>query len=204
MSVSEQKKPEKPGNESPSAGTPLRKDKAPPAEDLSHLAALLRTRDRRALGLLAERFGRVMVRVAAVRLGDPESARDVAQDALLAAWRSGPKLQDPRRMRSWLFAILLNQCRRHQRSVLRRLGRSWRAWQVRRQHDPDRVGRIDALQEAIGRLDEQDRTLLALRFEQALSVAETARLLGLAEGTVKSRTHRALTRLRAIMETQDQ
>lgn len=48
----------------------------------------------------------------------------------------------------------------------------------------------------------QDRDVIYYRYFMELSVDETARALGVAEGTVKSRLHRALERLRERVETQ--
>ncbi len=164
----------------------------------------LQSRDRQGLEALAGQFGQALVRVAAVRLGDPEAAWDVAQETLLVAWTSADRLRDPERLRSWLFGILLNRCRRHQRSLARRMRRIWRAWRQRPSPDPERIRRIDAVRDALGQLDVHHRTVIALRFEQSCSVAETAETLGIPEGTVKSRTHAAIGRLRQILELEDQ
>jgi RNA polymerase sigma-70 factor (ECF subfamily) len=56
------------------------------------------------------------------------------------------------------------------------------------------------LLEAVNALDERDRDVLACRYFLELSEDETARVLGLRRGTVKSRTARALARLRAEVE----
>ena len=59
--------------------------------------------------------------------------------------------------------------------------------------------RRDALLDGLARLDERDRDVLVQRFVLELGEDETAAALGVRRGTVKSRTSRALERLRAIL-----
>ena len=63
---------------------------------------------------------------------------------------------------------------------------------------PDRDARLD-LADALRRLTPEQRRILGFRFVAGLSVVETARVLGVAEGTVKSRAHRAVARLRGAL-----
>src|SRR5262249_19461604 len=57
------------------------------------------------------------------------------------------------------------------------------------------------LWQAVRRLDGNDQEIIYLRYFLELSVAETAETVGIAPGTVKSRLHRALSRLRTVVET---
>ena len=63
-------------------------------------------------------------------------------------------------------------------------------------HDPDHAARLDLLA-AVGRLPPRDRTVLMLRYWEDLSIASTAEILGIRESTCRTRTTRALARLRA-------
>jgi RNA polymerase sigma factor (sigma-70 family) len=63
----------------------------------------------------------------------------------------------------------------------------------------DRLAERDALERSLLMLTEQQREILVLRFFFDLSVAETARLLNVAEGTVKSASHRGLSELRQLL-----
>lgn len=65
----------------------------------------------------------------------------------------------------------------------------------------ERVERRQALIAALGALTTQQREVLVLRFLLDLSVTETAQALGIAEGTVKSSTHRGLAELRGLFST---
>lgn len=68
---------------------------------------------------------------------------------------------------------------------------------------PDGAFEQRQLGRAFDRLSADDRLLLTLRHLWDAPVAETASLLGVPEGTVKSRTHAALARLRAAYEAED-
>ena len=65
---------------------------------------------------------------------------------------------------------------------------------------PDPLARRRELLEAVNSLDERDRNVLACRYFLELSEEETAEVLGVRRGTVKSRTARALERLRLEVE----
>jgi RNA polymerase sigma-70 factor (ECF subfamily) len=133
---------------------------------------------------------------------DRAQAEDVAQETLLRAWRNAEVLQESRgSVRSWLFTVARN-------IVID----DWRSKKVRREILTDDVGdhpstgdRTDELllswvvAEALTRLSPDHRTVLRECYYRGRSVAEAARLLGIPEGTVKSRTHYALRSLRLAL-----
>lgn len=131
---------------------------------------------------------------------NPSEAEDIAQDALLRAWRRRSTLRDSDRRTEWLATIVRNEAFRH-RSRTR----------------PEPVATVDAhegvddervlatveradLHAALSRLDEGDRQLLMLRYGEDLTQAAIARLLEIPEGTVKVRLHRARDKLRRAYE----
>lgn len=134
--------------------------------------------------------------------GNTARAEDVVQETLLRAWKH-PKVLDQSQgsARAWLF------------TVARRIAiDDWRSAATRsevttdappEQPVPDDTER--ALQgwlvaEALGQLSDRHREVLVLCFFQGYSVADAARRLGVAEGTVKSRTHYALRALKMALE----
>lgn len=69
--------------------------------------------DRTAFGLLVERYQGALARVALSRLRDAEAADDMVQETFFAAFKSKHTYDEQYAFRTWLWTILLNQCRRH-------------------------------------------------------------------------------------------
>ena len=107
-------------------------------------------------------------------------------------------------MRPWLLAIVANEARNRRRAEGRREGLALRAAHELPSGDaaPSPEGRVVAaearaeLLAGLERLRDDDRLVLACRYLLELSEEETARVLSVRRGTVKSRTSRALERLR--------
>jgi len=140
---------------------------------------------------------------AAVLLGAGADADDVVQEALVKAYRRLSRYRGESGFRPWLLAIVANETRNLHRSRSRREGLALRAG--RREMPalaPDPAETAEAnerrqrLVEQLQRLADKDREVLVCRYLLDLSEAETALTLGLPKGTVKSRTARALARLR--------
>jgi RNA polymerase sigma-70 factor (ECF subfamily) len=145
-------------------------------------------------------------RLAYLFLGDPDDAADVAQETFLRALRALIRFDPSRPLRPWLLQIAANLARNRRRA----LGRYWAA--LHRQFASEPATSPDAaahagtrlqsirLWEAVRRLREEDQQIIYLRFFLDLPVTEAAEAAGVAEGTVKSRTSRALGRLRNVIE----
>jgi RNA polymerase sigma-70 factor (ECF subfamily) len=142
-------------------------------------------------------------RLAAAIVG-PDDAADIVQDALVEAWRHMGSLREPDRFEAWFRSIVANRCR----NVLRTRGRRPRttpigpdAMALDGGHAPDAALVLrDALDRAFARLSAEHRVVLALRYTLDLPLTEIARTLEVPEGTVKSRLHTAVARLRAAYE----
>jgi RNA polymerase sigma-70 factor (ECF subfamily) len=127
---------------------------------------------------------------------NPSEAEDIAQDALLRAWRRRSTLRESDRRNEWLATIVRNEAFRHRSRVRPEPVASVETFEGA---DDERViatvERAD-LHAALERLDEPDRKLLMLRYGEDLTQAAIARLLEIPEGTVKVRLHRARDKLR--------
>jgi RNA polymerase sigma factor (sigma-70 family) len=142
----------------------------------------------------------------AVLLGAGDDADDVVQEAFVKAYHRLRHLREEMSFRPWLLSIVANETRNLHRSRRRRDGLALRA--AAREDRPDAGGdlpaeaavaaeRRTALLAAVRGLGDRDRDVVVCRYLLDLSEAETAQTLGWPVGTVKSRTNRALAKLRA-------
>ncbi len=134
-------------------------------------------------------------------------AEEAAQDGFVKAHRALGRFRPGSPFRPWLLAIVANEARNRRRSAGRRAALALRAAEEDRPGDaapsPEAAllagegrGRLLA---AVESLAEDDRDVIACRYFLELSEQETAAALGLPRGTVKSRTHRALERLKEAL-----
>jgi RNA polymerase sigma-70 factor (sigma-E family) len=129
--------------------------------------------------------------------GDHDAAEDAVAEALARTWprwRRGD-IEDPK---AYVRRAIVNQLRgRARRSTVRRRAEARRTVQLdSRLVDDDLVER-DAVHAALLRLPLRQRAAVVLRFYEDRSVRETADLLGISDGAVKTHVHRALEQLRA-------
>jgi RNA polymerase sigma-70 factor (ECF subfamily) len=129
---------------------------------------------------------------------NPSEAEDIAQDALLRAWRRRSTLRDSERRNQWLATIVRNEAFRQHARVRPDLTA---AIEFREGAEDEQVlatVELADLHAALARLSEPDRRLLEMKYEEDLTQATIARRLGIPEGTVKVRLHRARNKLRLL------
>ena len=142
-----------------------------------------------AFGELFRRHKDRMWAVALRTVRDPELASDCVQDAFIAAFRRAGSFRGEAAVTTWLHRIVVNACldrlrRRRPTSELPELGLPDR----HDDHASTEV-RLD-IHEALAKLPEGQRAALVLVDMHAVPVAEAAVILGVAEGTIKSRCAR--------------
>lgn len=139
--------------------------------------------------------------LAVAMLHDREAAEDAMQEACLKAWRHLPNLQEiDGPPRAWFLTIVANQCRDARRARWRRVLRfATPPDGVHADHSERVAGDVD-LSRSMARLSPEARALLYLRYAHDMTSSEIARVLRLRPGTVKSRLHRALRRLKTQLE----
>jgi RNA polymerase sigma-70 factor (ECF subfamily) len=135
-------------------------------------------------------------------MGDAARAQDVCQDTLLRAWQHPDVLsRSSAQTRAWLFTVARNLVidqwrsrRSHPETITAEVP------ETEQQDHVDQLLQSWVVAEAMTRLSADHRQVLHECYFDGRSVAEAARRLGIAEGTVKSRTHYALRALRLALE----
>ena len=134
--------------------------------------------------------------------GDPASADDLAQDAMMKAWDARGSYQMGTNMKAWTFMILRNQFYSDKR-------RSWRSTQLDQEaaertlvavDDPGSPLALDELRLSIQKLPAEQREALILVGAGGFAYEEAAEICGCAVGTVKSRVSRARRALQGILD----
>jgi RNA polymerase sigma-70 factor, ECF subfamily len=155
-----------------------------------------------ALRALADAHAAAIWRYVVHLTGDRAGADDVVQETLLRAWRTKAILeQDPEGTRSWLFTVARHLVIDEARSARKRHELTTEEVPERSERD-----RTDALfesilvEEALAGIGYEHRSVIVHAYYGGRSIAETARELGIPEGTVKSRLHYGLRALRLALQ----
>jgi len=128
---------------------------------------------------------------------DRAAAEDLAQEAFVRAWKALPRFRGEASLSTWFYRILIRQVQNRRRwSAVRRRGRAFIARpEPSRPPLPD-PGLQARILEAIDQLSRGQREAFVLIYMEGLNVAQSAEILGKAEGTLKSHLSRALKSLR--------
>jgi len=179
----------------------------PPSDAV--LADRARRGDEHAFGELVRAYQGIAFRTAYLLTGSATDAEEATQTGFVKAWKALPKFRAGAEFRPWLLRIVANEAHNRRRSSKRREALGARA--AAEVASGDAVPSPEALAlreeqrrellEAVNRLDDRDRDVLACRYFLELSEEETAAVLDVRRGTVKSRTARALERLRREVES---
>ena len=190
-----------------------------PAEDEAAFVARLVARDESAFNELVITYERRVFALVLRMLGRRDEAEDLAQEVFVQVFKAIDQFRGESKLSTWIYRIAVNLCKTRTKYLSRR--------RVNDQDDVDAmaerapftaakgvsvgdVGRPDELVEgmqleilvkrAIAQIEPDFREVLILRDVEDLSYEEIAAVTGLADGTVKSRIHRARAQLRALVE----
>src|SRR3954462_11537451 len=154
--------------------------------------------------VLFRRHYAALLRLGVVMLGSREAAEDAVQDAFVALHRHRSALRDPEAAEAYLRSAVLNRCRSWvRRQVTQRAERPLVVIPEQQQSPEDTtVGReeVGSLVAVMRTLARRQREVLACRYVLEMSVAETAELLEISEGSVKAHAHRGLQHLQQRIE----
>jgi RNA polymerase sigma-70 factor (ECF subfamily) len=165
--------------------------------------------------LLTEPLQARLLRQAAALAGDLSAAEDLVSETLVEAWKSLPRYDQTCRLSTWLYAILLHRHRKSVRRARRRpISLAWlplfEATELDRQQanlaspEPSPAETMAQnetgvrLRQCLERLPDKHRQVILLRFFEDASLPDMAAVLGCSVGTVKSRLHHALEKLRKM------
>ena len=159
--------------------------------------------DRDAFGELVWRH-KDTVYTLAVRLVGPDLAADVAQEALIRAWRAIPKFRGDASFSTWLHRITVNTAWTQRKRAARHIAAELEDTLVDTGQTPEQAGEVADLRSrlvsAIAKLSPGQRAVVVLRDVSGWSHAEIARELGITQTTAKVRLHRARKRLQTLLE----
>lgn len=192
-------------------------DFAPEGIDEEALVARLKQGDDQAFAEAVRAYGPRMLAVAQRFLRHEQDAQDALQDAFLSAFKSIDQFEGQSRLSTWLHRIVVNASLMKLRTRKRKpelpidnllptfrddghMDANGGSWAVT--YDTavaDRETR-DIVRRRIDELPETHRNVLLLRDIEGLSTAETAQELGLSDGAVKTRLHRARQALRTLLD----
>lgn len=160
--------------------------------------------DCRAMDTLVSRYHRRVYHFAFQMLRQRETAEDVAQETFLRAYRNAGRYRAGGRFSNWLFAIAANLCRtelrrrsRHPETAFDELGEMESAVSV----EGSAMRRLESseIRKALDRLTPDHRMALVLFYFEGMSQQDISQVCGCSLGTVKSRLHYALARLRGLL-----
>lgn len=151
-----------------------------------------------ALERLLQLYEKKVFRMAVAILKDAGRAEEVTQDTFLKIWRALPLFDGRASISTWLYTIARNTCLSVARSE------SYRRTDRLEESALPTVSSLPAadlaLRECLARLPEIQRTVITLFYLQEKSIKETAAMLDLPEGTVKSHLHRARRALSEMLD----
>ena len=159
--------------------------------------------DERAFEALYEQYKNLVYRTAVLMLGNPADAEDVLQEVFVKVHRSLDQY-DPGKgaFTTWLYRITVNQSVNRKRWYQRRprLLPLMMADKPAPESLQERVADDDSMQKALQTLSEKLRVVVVLHYYWNLPYYDISQILEIPPGTVKSRMHTALARLRSQLE----
>ena len=139
-------------------------------------------------------------------LRNSADAEEVAQEAFLRAYQKFDSLREAEKFRAWVNRIVFRLALNRQRGYRRRLARDT-AWQVSETtatvdgaKDAEQRVMLERLQREVGRLPEKFRSVLQLSLVEEMDSGDVGVVLGIPEGTVRSRLHTARKLLLEVMK----
>jgi RNA polymerase sigma factor (sigma-70 family) len=162
--------------------------------------------DKDAFAELVDRWQKRLWSYALRVTGSEPAAWDILQETWLAIIKGIKRLDDVDVFPQWAFRILNNKCvDRLRRQYLQNKIDSELSKRIQNESNIEQnIGeKAESLDMAVKKLEPKCRALLTLRYREGFEIGQIAEILNVPEGTVKSRVHRALNKLREMVERKE-
>lgn len=172
------------------------------------IARRIRRGDTRAFDAFYDRYAGPLHGYLAGMTGDPAGAEDLVQEAMLRVFRHIERYEERGTFRAWVFRIATNlaltELRRRRYAATIPLDAGAPEPSDPADTDPgaawEAEDRTNAVEATLATLPDEQRAVVLLRVRREMGIADIARTLGVPEGTVKSRLHHAIRKLREGVE----
>jgi RNA polymerase sigma-70 factor (ECF subfamily) len=161
------------------------------------------SRNSRALDQLLKMWYPILMRYATHQLGSEDAAKDVVQETLLSTTKSLRKIKDPAAFPKWVYQILQNRSADYLRKEIRIRRHKSEDQNVQSAHSTDDGDKLDhkiSLHNALRKLNNDNYQVVHLYYLAGFSLRDIASLIGIPQGTVKSRLFSARNQLRQLLE----
>lgn len=154
--------------------------------------------DREAFGRLYQEVALDLYRMALYTLGDPQDAEDAVAETFLEAWKGIRGLRDAASFRQWMLRILSIRCKRRVGVYVRDKG-NIDIDDYLEETVPDETGPRAEVRQAMAQLAPDERQMVVLSTLYGYTMREIAEMMELPQGTVSSKLHRTLKKLRRML-----
>ena len=147
-----------------------------------------------------------LYKVALYTLGNPHDAEDVVSETFLDAYRGIGQLRDAGSFKPWIMKILSARCKRKIAEYVRRKTQvdidTYTSSLLESSDPGEDAAERAVLVQALAVLSQQERLIVGLAVIQGYTIREVAAIVGSPQGTISSKLHRALGKMRKVLDSQ--
>lgn len=160
--------------------------------------------DKESFGQVYEMVASDLYKVALYTLGNAHDAEDVVSETFIEAYRGITKLREPSSFRAWIMKILSTRCKHKIADYIKGKNNfDIESFAITLSDDQDVSSDVSeqiTVMQAMGRLTEQERMIVVLSVVDGYTTREIAQIMGSPQGTISSKLHRSLAKLRKMVE----
>lgn len=167
-----------------------------------------RSGDKQSFAQVYECIAPDLYKVALYTLGNVHDAEDAVSETFIEAYKGITKLRQPESFKPWMMRILSIRCKRKISDYIKDKNVfDIESFISTLPDESDVAGDVSqqvTVMGAMGRLNEQERLIVVLSVLQGYTIKEISTILGAPQGTISSKLHRTLAKLRKILDTKDE